>query len=66
MSPYCIMPKFKGFCLRCKAKKFIDQAKLVKTKQGRDMVKGICPTCGTRINTFIKAAKGLKRRVRKK
>jgi len=38
-----------GYCMKCKAKKEIKDAQQVTTKNGRPMVKGVCPDCGTTI-----------------
>lgn len=36
-----------GYCVKCKSKKEISQAKEVKMKNGRKAMKGKCPDCGT-------------------
>jgi len=36
-----------GYCVKCKAKKEIQEANKVTMKNGRPAMKGICPTCGT-------------------
>jgi len=36
-----------GYCVKCKAKKEINDAMEVTTKNGRRAIKGKCPTCGT-------------------
>jgi Zn finger protein HypA/HybF involved in hydrogenase expression len=36
-----------GYCVKCKAKKEINEAVEVITKNGRKAIKGKCPTCGT-------------------
>jgi hypothetical protein len=36
-----------GYCVKCKGKKEIKDGKEVVTKNGRRMMKGKCPTCGT-------------------
>ena len=38
-----------GFCMKCKAKKEMKDAKEVIAKNGRPMTKGVCPDCGTTI-----------------
>lgn len=38
-----------GYCMKCKAKKEMVDAKQVKMKNGRDAIKGKCPTCGTKM-----------------
>lgn len=36
-----------GYCVKCKAKKEIKDAKKVTMKNGRPAMQGKCPTCGT-------------------
>jgi len=36
-----------GFCMKCREQKVMKDAKQTKMKNGRDAVKGVCPTCGT-------------------
>ena len=36
-----------GYCVKCKAKKDIKDAKEVVMKNGRKAMKGSCPSCGT-------------------
>ena len=36
-----------GYCLKCKEKKEMKDASKVKMKNGRDAMKGKCPSCGT-------------------
>ena len=36
-----------GYCVKCKAKKEIADAKEVTMKNGRRALKGKCPDCGT-------------------
>jgi coenzyme F420-reducing hydrogenase beta subunit len=36
-----------GYCVKCKAKRVMDDAKKVTMKNGRPAMKGKCPTCGT-------------------
>jgi hypothetical protein len=36
-----------GYCVKCKAKRQIGQAKEVKMANGRPALKGVCPVCGT-------------------
>ena len=47
------------YCVKCKAKKEIDDSKLTKTTVGtktkRPALKGSCPTCGTTVFKFVKA-----------
>ena len=41
-----------GYCVKCKKKTEIKDAKKTKTKKGKDMIKGKCPTCETTVCTF--------------
>lgn len=36
-----------GYCVKCKAKQEIKGAKEVTMKNGRNALKGTCPSCGT-------------------
>ncbi len=36
-----------GYCVKCKAKREISEAKEVKMENGRKAMKGKCPKCGT-------------------
>lgn len=36
-----------AYCLKCKAKKTMDNAEKVTMKNGRPAIKGQCPDCGT-------------------
>jgi len=36
-----------AYCVKCKAKKEMKDAKEVKMKNGRSAMKGKCPDCGT-------------------
>ena len=44
------------YCVKCKAKKTVhdSQTKLEKTVKGRNMLRAICPTCGTKMTKFTK------------
>jgi hypothetical protein len=41
------MPEEKGYCVKCKDKKVIKDAKTVTMKNKRKALKGKCTTCGT-------------------
>jgi hypothetical protein len=45
--------EFEGYCVKCRAKKQVKNAELVKTSKGRPMAKGKCPTCGTIVTRFM-------------
>lgn len=36
-----------AYCVKCKAKKEMDDGEEVKMKNGRKAMKGKCPVCGT-------------------
>ena len=36
-----------AYCVKCKSKREMKDAKEVKMKNGRKAMKGRCPTCGT-------------------
>jgi hypothetical protein len=44
------------FCVKCKEKKTVpdDQTTMEKTAKGRNMLRAICPTCGTNMAKFTK------------
>ena len=44
-----------GYCVKCRAKKEIKNAKQVTMKNGRPATEGVCPDCGTKIFKIGKA-----------
>ncbi len=38
-----------GYCMKCKKKKEIKNAKQVKMKNDKPATRGVCPTCGTKM-----------------
>jgi DNA-directed RNA polymerase subunit RPC12/RpoP len=38
-----------GYCVKCKAKKTMDNAEEITMKNGRPAVQGTCPDCSTKI-----------------
>ena len=38
-----------GYCVKCKAKREIKEAKDIVMKNGRPATQGLCPECGTKI-----------------
>jgi len=44
------------FCVKCKEKKTVpdDKTTMEKTAKGRNMLRAICPTCGTKMTKFTK------------
>ena len=45
-----------AYCVKCKTKKEMKDPVEVVTSNGRPMLKGTCPTCGGKLNLFIKKA----------
>jgi hypothetical protein len=44
----------KAYCVKCKATREIKDPKKKETKNGRWMMQGECPHCGTKMSVFIK------------
>ncbi len=44
------------FCVKCKEKRTVpdDQTTMEKTAKGRNMLRGTCPVCGTKMTKFTK------------
>ncbi|MCJ7455679.1 DUF5679 domain-containing protein [Candidatus Bathyarchaeota archaeon] len=44
------------FCVKCKEKKTVadDSVTKEKTSKGRNMIRAVCPTCGTKMVKFVK------------
>lgn len=38
-----------GYCVKCKSKREIKDAKEITMKNGRPATQGLCPECGTKI-----------------
>jgi len=45
--------EFEGYCVKCRAKRQVKDATVVKTAKGRPMAKGKCPVCGTIVTRFM-------------
>jgi hypothetical protein len=45
-----------GYCVKCRAKKQIKDAKQVTMKNGRPATEGVCPDCNTKIFKIGKAS----------
>ncbi len=43
-----------AYCVKCKAKKEMKDAKKVTLKNGRNAMKGKCPDCGTSLFRIVK------------
>jgi hypothetical protein len=46
--------KCTGYCVSCKNKRSMKSCKNKKTKNGRNMVVGVCASCGTKMAKFVK------------
>ncbi|MDO8491703.1 MAG: DUF5679 domain-containing protein [Dehalococcoidia bacterium] len=38
-----------AYCVKCRAKRVIKNAKAVVMKNGRPATQGVCPVCGTKV-----------------
>jgi Zn finger protein HypA/HybF involved in hydrogenase expression len=38
-----------GYCVKCRAKKEIRNARAITMKNGKPATQGVCPTCGTKM-----------------
>ena len=45
-----------AYCVKCKAKREMKDAKAVKMKNGRPAMKGKCPECGTGLYRITKSS----------
>jgi len=46
--------KIMAYCVKCKEKREMKDATEAVAKNGRKMMKGTCPVCGTKMNLFVK------------
>ena len=44
---------FEGYCVKCRAKHDIKDGVVGETANGRIMVQGVCPECGTKVTRFL-------------
>ena len=44
-----------AYCVKCKAKKEMKDAKAITMKNGRPATQGVCPTCGSKMFRIGKA-----------
>ena len=49
--------QIEGYCLKCKVKRELSNARVVTLKNGRPAAKGNCPVCGRVAMTFLSAKK---------
>lgn len=47
------MAGVEAYCMKCKAKKEMKDAKEVTMKNGRPAMQGLCPDCGTKMNKIL-------------
>ena len=38
-----------GYCMKCRAKREIKDAKQITMKNGKPAIQGVCPNCGTKM-----------------
>ncbi len=43
-----------GFCVKCSMKRKMKDPHKVKMKNGRNALKGVCSSCGTKMFKFVK------------
>ena len=43
-----------GYCVKCKAKREIDNIEKTNIKKNHPMIKGHCKTCKTKVSVFVK------------
>ncbi len=51
------MSEYVAYCVKCKTKRTMKDAKVVTNAKGRRQAMGVCPTCGTKMNLFLKGEK---------
>jgi len=42
-----------GYCVKCKKMQSMIQCKKAVSSNGRNMMKGVCKSCGTKMNKFV-------------
>jgi hypothetical protein len=42
-----------AYCVKCKTSREMKDMTLTTASNGRTMAKGVCPTCGTKMNKFL-------------
>jgi RNase P subunit RPR2 len=47
--------KMMAYCVKCRTKREMKDPKEATTKNGRKMMTGTCPVCGTKMFMFIKS-----------
>lgn len=49
------MKDVEGYCVKCKGKVMMKDALKKVAANGRAMMQGVCPKCGTKVTKFVKA-----------
>jgi hypothetical protein len=44
---------FEGYCVKCRAKVQVKAGTVKVSENGRKMVQGVCPKCGTKVTRFL-------------
>ena len=47
--------QMQAYCVKCRAKKEMKDAKAITMKNGKPATQGVCPTCGTKMFRIGKA-----------
>jgi hypothetical protein len=48
---------FEGYCVKCRKKRQVKNGVVVQASNGRQMVQGACPVCGTKVTRFLPSKK---------
>ncbi len=51
------MNQYVSYCVKCKAKREMNNVEIVTNEKGRRQAKGVCSICGTKMNLFLKSDK---------
>jgi len=54
MPPKTATPCEKAYCVKCKKMLIMTNCKKATSSNGRNMIKGVCKVCGTKMNKFTK------------
>ncbi len=49
--------EFEGYCVKCRKKQAVKEGDVQVKENGRKMVQGICPECGTKVTRFLPSDK---------
>ena len=44
---------FEGYCVKCRTKREVKGGTVKESENGRKMVQGVCPHCGTKVTRFL-------------